>query len=117
MAFISRSSTIWLAGLHSLQAALDNIAFKSIDGKLKNIKKTFYAEDKDFIIARTAYHRLRLMVNTKKPENNMFLDHISEYIEKHIKYYNEECLSSFWHLYRIAGKEPTMFSPFSSPQS
>jgi len=73
-----------------LQVALDNIAFKSMDGKLKNVEKTVYAEDKDFIIARTAYHRLRLMVNTKKPENNIFLDHISEYIDKHIKYYNEE---------------------------
>jgi hypothetical protein len=73
-----------------LQVSLDNIAFKAMEGELKDKKKTFYAEDKDFIIARSAYHKLRLMVNTSKPENIAFLDHISDYMDKHIKYYNEE---------------------------
>ena len=73
-----------------LQVSLDNIAFKAMDGKLKNVKKSHFAEDKDFIIARTAYHKLRLMINTSKNENKDYLELINQYIDGHIRYYNEE---------------------------
>jgi len=73
-----------------LQVSLDNIAFKAMEGNLKDVKKTFYVEDKDFIIARTAYHRLRLMVDTTKKENIKYLELVSDYMSKHIRYYSYE---------------------------